>query len=585
MRKHVLNLLCCFLGLAIQATATANNNSFIEAITLDKRKEIKIETHGEVITYDTAFDVPVTLDAVDSYAQKHQLSISLKTYKRQGGGSGCGHSPACVILLPFAIVDLYSSETVSVVTFSDKQSQLFHAKYEPPLNLLSKLETEPVFTPDFTIETSKALNRIYISHFDETERTRVINQLYQALPKFNDMNRLSAFKSDVLNIAWHDNNNWGTSAFLGAKRELEKTTIYNAKQKTAIATLACDIAKKYELYESQPSANWLSTGGKKSLLSSSTDIKSLSASQAILECIANEKNFSAAQLKQIENLLKVQIQSFCDDSAISDYGWHRHIDDFYSEYLPLAPLSSFECDSRLFQVYQRWYQEQSITQSDYEFLAKVHNIKSADVREKMAISDPSVLAARLVLSTDKTYDALRVLKEIKKLRPTLDQHISQLLAHLYGINLYKVDSMALLPASDDDIDKQAEILSLLASLPDTTKKQIKTVALSEPYSQAAWDIVINNKTPADVIPLLLKKEASKTKINTAFRVSDQVNEQGKPRYADLVWLALNLNPTLGEQIIEQYKIALEQKKANEPSWLEKSKSLLSTVEQKISTEL
>lgn len=584
MTKQCLILLCYILGISFQASATDSHHAFIEAITLEHRNEIKIETYGEVITYDTLFDLPVKLDAVESFAQKHQLSMTVKTYDKPKAGSGCAHSPVCVILLPFLIVDILTSQTITVVTFSDSDDLLLRAEYEPPFDLLSKLEIKPALTNPITITSSKALKRIYISHFDEIERSRVINQLYQALPQINEEEGLSTFHSDVISISEQEDPDWAINAFDTARKELEKTTRYNAKQQTALANLACKLATEYEHNQSKLPEGGLNKGDKHLLLSSSTGIQTLHASQAVLACFAAEERFSTPQLEEIKRLLQVQANDLCNDTVIPDEDWHNLMRKFFFAHSSLVPQAKLECDSQLFKIYQHSYQEHHITQSNYEYLAKTHPLKSERLRERFSISDPNVLAARLSLSTDKTYDALSVLNDIKKQEPTFTVYQSQLLARLYSINLYEIDSMPLLPDSDDDIDKQAEILLLLAGLPSETKQQLNLEPLAEPYAKAAWDIAIKHDPPANVIALLLEKEASKSNISTAKQVSDQVNQHGHPKYSDLVWLALNLVPEIGKPIIDQYQIAQQRKEANAPDWLEKSKTWLNTVEQKISTE-
>lgn len=83
-------------------------------------------------------DVPAKLDEVKKLAKPPEVVVEVvRQTKASGGGGGCGHSAACVILLPLIVWQSAFPEKFDEVTVTDHGEQTFHGLYSTSGDLLS----------------------------------------------------------------------------------------------------------------------------------------------------------------------------------------------------------------------------------------------------------------------------------------------------------------------------------------------------------------------------------------------------------------------------------------------------------------
>lgn len=83
-------------------------------------------------------DVPAKLEDVKHLASPPDVVVSVeRKLKGSGGGGGCGHSAACVILLPLIVYELAFPEKYDEVTVTTKGETTFHGLYSTSGDLLS----------------------------------------------------------------------------------------------------------------------------------------------------------------------------------------------------------------------------------------------------------------------------------------------------------------------------------------------------------------------------------------------------------------------------------------------------------------
>lgn len=83
-------------------------------------------------------DVPATLDAVKKRAKLPEVVVKVERNTRaSGGGGGCGHSAACVIILPFLLYSAVFPEKFDEVTVTEGGVVTFHGLYSTSGDLLS----------------------------------------------------------------------------------------------------------------------------------------------------------------------------------------------------------------------------------------------------------------------------------------------------------------------------------------------------------------------------------------------------------------------------------------------------------------
>lgn len=83
-------------------------------------------------------DVPAKLDDVKALSKPPDVVVSVeRKLKGSGGGGGCGHSAACVILLPLIVYELAFPEKYDEVTVTTKGETTFHGLYSTSGDLLS----------------------------------------------------------------------------------------------------------------------------------------------------------------------------------------------------------------------------------------------------------------------------------------------------------------------------------------------------------------------------------------------------------------------------------------------------------------
>ena len=83
-------------------------------------------------------DVPAKLEDVKRLASPPDVVVTVeRKLKGSGGGGGCGHSAACVILLPLIVYELAFPEKYDEVTVTTKGETTFHGLYSTSGDLLS----------------------------------------------------------------------------------------------------------------------------------------------------------------------------------------------------------------------------------------------------------------------------------------------------------------------------------------------------------------------------------------------------------------------------------------------------------------
>ena len=83
-------------------------------------------------------DVPATLEDVKRLSSPPDVVVMVeRKLKGSGGGGGCGHSAACVILLPLIVYELAFPEKYDEVTVTTNGATTFHGLYSTSGDLLS----------------------------------------------------------------------------------------------------------------------------------------------------------------------------------------------------------------------------------------------------------------------------------------------------------------------------------------------------------------------------------------------------------------------------------------------------------------
>ncbi len=89
-------------------------------------------------------DVPATLDEVKKRAKPPEVVVAVERRTRtSGGGGGCGHSAACLILVPFLLYEAAFPEKFDEVTVTENGVETFHGLYSTSGDVLSaRVKTE-----------------------------------------------------------------------------------------------------------------------------------------------------------------------------------------------------------------------------------------------------------------------------------------------------------------------------------------------------------------------------------------------------------------------------------------------------------
>ncbi|MBI3204128.1 MAG: hypothetical protein HYZ29_21510, partial [Myxococcales bacterium] len=103
-------------GLALAALAAL-------ALSSCARCESKVE-------FESFVRAPTTLDAVEKLDDPPDVVVKIeKKAAPKGGGGGCGHSPLCIIVVPFAIADALFPEKLRLATVQEKGRETYHAVF------------------------------------------------------------------------------------------------------------------------------------------------------------------------------------------------------------------------------------------------------------------------------------------------------------------------------------------------------------------------------------------------------------------------------------------------------------------------
>lgn len=580
MKLRFSTLVSFGLSLVYAANAFASSDAYIDDFRLIEPSVSEVVSHNNSIVYETDFNIPLQLSDAELYAKQHGLALAITSFeqKRGGGGSGCAHSPVCIIVLPFVLFHAMSSYTIDVATFSKDDVFLFSTEYDQRSGLLLDVTFDESLNASVSIESSQLINRVFVQSASRDDNANIVEALYTALPTLPDDSPFHLFASEVVYFAQWQNPDWKSEQLERANAALKNGKNYSENQTTALVSLVCQVvdAKSGE----SPSA----------VLSYTSAIQSIENSQSVLDCVKDDEAYTVEHYAEIDRLANSQLSAFCHDADSFDVtDWHENIERFYRDYSPMMQSAAMRCSVPPFNIYQRWYEDQKVSQADYEYLAKEHAKKSRTLRDSMTVADPNVLAARLNLATESRYAAAHILNEIEKHQPTISEQTARQLTHLYWLDLYSVNSFPFLPDTDRDIEKQARILQLLSSAPSEMKRHISSEfsahlddeALFDPYAKAAFRVLFSNEKPDDLMRLLVEKAPSVEDVSlmqSQYQVSTNVDDSGEPEHSDLIWLALYLNPALGHSVVDSYPEALAEHNANKPDWIDSGRSLLNQVE-------
>ncbi|WP_129492360.1 hypothetical protein [Enterovibrio baiacu] len=568
------------LSLVYAVNVFASSNAFIDDFSLIEPSVSEVISHNKTVVYETDFNIPLQLSDAESYAKQHGLALAITSFeqKRGGGGSGCGHSPVCIIVLPFVLFNAMSSYTIDVATFSKDDLFLFSTEYDQRSGLLLDVTFDESLNASVSIDSSQLINRVFVQSASRDDNANIVEALYTALPTLPDDSPFHLFVSEVVHFAQWQNPDWESEQLERANVALKNGKNYSENQTTALVSLVCQVVASKS--GESPSA----------VLSYTSAIESTENSQSVLDCVKDDEAYTVEQQAEIDRLANRQLSAFCHDAdSFEVTDWHENIERFYRDYSPMMKSAAMRCSAPPFNIYQRWYEDQKVSQVDYEYLAKNHAKKSRTLRDSMTVADPNVLAARLNLASESRYAAADILSEIEKHQPAISEQTARQLSHLYWLDLYSISSFPFLPDTDRDIEKQARILRILSSTSAEMKRHISIEfsahlddeALFDSYAKAAFRVLFSNEIPDELMRLLVEKTPSVedvSSVQSQYQVSTNVDDNGEPEHSDLIWLALYLNPTLGHSVEDSYPAALAEHNANKSDWLDGGRSLLNQVE-------
>lgn len=82
------------------------------------------------VEFESFVSVPTELRAVEKLDDPPDVTVKVeKRAAPKGGGGGCGHSPVCIIIIPFAIADALFPEKLRIATVSEKGRETYHAVF------------------------------------------------------------------------------------------------------------------------------------------------------------------------------------------------------------------------------------------------------------------------------------------------------------------------------------------------------------------------------------------------------------------------------------------------------------------------
>ncbi|WP_065187514.1 hypothetical protein [Shewanella woodyi] len=549
-----------FLLTSVELSAT----EFETQIQLEEYQTHSIPiADGSQWQFQSRYELPITLDAVESYAKHQQLEIKIeeRSFNQSSGGGGCGHSPACIIVLPFYLLDMLTADTVMLdqVSFYHQGEWQIDMFYSRPHGQLVRIKSATI-----SMLSSPLLQQTIIGA-NQQAMVQLSQQLIAQLPKLQTTEDLSLFKKELSGMSYPVQNFPLQRTQRLMALELMSQSSLSEAQFMTLASGWCNLPKYYP-----------TLGGPEysplNLLVYSSPLTQGENASYLLDCVKTADVFSVEQQASIDRLVGLQEQALTQlGHFISAEWWDDSVKQYFLEYLPMTSHRQMTTLNPLLGIYHGWWIENTISEADYITLVKDYPEKSAPLREQLKVTNPHVLQARMTLVEEGILSPLPLLEELTVAGVAIDSQLAQRLAKLYWQDHYAIERFAILPRQDKDIQKQAYILGLLAPLPESLRQALPAESGSFD-ARPAWDIaILNTQNPELEISLQQRPRLGDLTPSTPQRVSTRVDEHGSPTYAGLIWYALSFHPELYKQIGQRRLEALEEEQQD--SWLEKGRSL------------
>ncbi|MBK8999692.1 MAG: hypothetical protein IPM35_28585 [Myxococcales bacterium] len=82
------------------------------------------------VEFESFVSVPTELAAVEELDDPPDVVVKVeKRAAPKGGGGGCGHSPVCLIIIPFAVAEALFPEKLRIATVSEKGRETYHGVF------------------------------------------------------------------------------------------------------------------------------------------------------------------------------------------------------------------------------------------------------------------------------------------------------------------------------------------------------------------------------------------------------------------------------------------------------------------------
>ncbi len=82
------------------------------------------------VEFESFVSVPTELAAVGELDDPPDVVVKVeKRAAPKGGGGGCGHSPVCLIIIPFAVAEALFPEKLRIATVSEKGRETYHGVF------------------------------------------------------------------------------------------------------------------------------------------------------------------------------------------------------------------------------------------------------------------------------------------------------------------------------------------------------------------------------------------------------------------------------------------------------------------------
>ncbi|MDD1794205.1 hypothetical protein LRP50_13775 [Enterovibrio sp. ZSDZ42] len=532
--------------------------------------------------YVTRYDIPLTLDAVSNYTSRYGLETIIRERTIQNNSGGCGHSPACAILLPFYLIDMMLTTEVKVdeVIFYQNNVRLFHVQYSKPDGVLITIEFNSV-----TTRTSHLLRKTVIG-LNQNSLIDLSNEIMSQLPNLKTEAHLEQFTDDLSGLSYRGSNTELERAQLDKTSNLLKSETLSEPQLMALFTRWCDIInasnehadKAYSPLNLVPYSSGISQGiHATELLDCIIDSKEKSASEETAHSDHPSSGAISPKIqKDIDRLVELQEQALTQLASFQPQKWTNLTEQFFKTYLPLKSEPVLTTSHQLLHIYKGWFLNGHISTADYIVLAQAYPEISAPLRDQLSVKHSNVLDARLALIKDGIYPPLATLTEMKESQIRITDSVAKTLSVLYWQSHYPNESFLYFSRQDKDLEKQAYILYFLNPLPLQLRQSLP-FENGDTDGHLAWKVAILDKEIEGLAGNLYQRPRSDdSSPDTPENTSNRVDEQGNAHFSDLIWYALSFHPEKEQKIshlVEMAK-AKEKEEEEEESWLNRGHNLL-----------